>query len=169
MLDLVFRNENQAVERRFKRSSSHTSVASGHPIPICIPPALSHAPEQLALNFFFQNHVLIPRHSEASRGLLELLPSLYAEADAISPLSLATTAFAFAAFAKDPAGRRFLPQARPKYGEAIVRLNGALRDPVAAKQDVTLMAVLLLGVVEVRQSLQGGRCALDVDAALHDA
>ena len=40
-------------------------------------------------------------------------------------------------------------EARAKYGEALNQLNLALRDPVAVKQDDTLMTVLLLGMVEV--------------------
>jgi len=79
------------------------------------------------------------------------LPSLYTDIDALSPLSLATTAIAFAAFAKNAAERHFLSQARLKYGEAIIRLNEALRDPVTAKKDETLMAVLLMGRIEVRE------------------
>jgi hypothetical protein len=55
----------------------------------------------------------------------------------------------FAAFGKDAYGRQFLPNARLRYGEAIVQLNEALGDPVAVKKDETLMAVLLMGMVEV--------------------
>jgi hypothetical protein len=61
----------------------------------------------------------------------------------------ATSAIAFAAFSKDAFGRQFLHNAHLKYGEAIARLNEALGDPVAVRKDETLMAVLLMGMLEV--------------------
>jgi hypothetical protein len=138
MHDLVFRSENEAVERRVRRNSPEHIYYN-----------LPQEPEQLALNYFFKNYVLIPRNSEAARGYLEVLPMLYAGVAPTSALFSATSAIAFAAFGKDIFGRQFLPNARLKYGDAIFRLNEALSDPVAVKKDETLMAVLIMGMVEV--------------------
>ena len=114
-----------------------------------VPIALAHSPEQRALNFFFTNFVIIPRQSEASRGYLEYLPSLYANAPAESCLSSATSAISFATIGSDPAHRHLQPEARLKYGEAIKQLNVALRDPVLSRQNDTLITVLLFGLYEV--------------------
>jgi hypothetical protein len=43
------------------------------------------------------------------------------------------------------------PKHASSYGEAIIRLNEALQDSVTAKKDETLMAVLLMGRIEVRE------------------
>lgn len=110
---------------------------------------LPQEPEQLVLNYFFKNYVHVPRKSKAAHGLLEVLPSLYADVGPNSPLLSATSAMAFAAFGKDHFGRHFLANARLKYGEAIVQLNEALGDTVAVKKDETLMAVLLMDMIEV--------------------
>lgn len=133
----MFRSENEGVEKRVRRNS-----------PEHIHYVLPQAPEQLALNYFFKNYVLIPRKSEAAHGYLEVLPVLYGDVAPTSPLLPATSALAFAAFGKDASGRKFLTNARLKYGEAILRLNEALRDPVVVKKDETLMAVLVMGMVE---------------------
>lgn len=134
----MFRSENKGVERRVRRNSPEHIYYS-----------LPQEPEQLALNYFFKNYIFVPRKSEAAHGYLEVLPLLYANIAPTSPLLSATSAIAFAAFGKDTFGRQYLPNARLKYGDAISRLNEALEDPVAVKKDETLMAVLIMGMVEV--------------------
>lgn len=138
MLNLLFRSENEGVEKRVRRTQ-----------PEQVHYLLPQEPEQLALNYFFNNYVLIPRKSDAAHGYMEVLPVLYANLAPNSPLLSATSALAFAAFGKDAFGRQFFPNTRLKYGEAIVRLNEALGDPVAVRKDETLMAVLIMGMVEV--------------------
>jgi hypothetical protein len=144
LLDLAFRSENEGVERRVRRNS-----------PQQIHHVLPQEPEQLALNYFFKNYILIPRNSEAAHGYLEVLPDLYGDVAPTSPLLPATSALAFTVFGKDVLGRQFLPNARLQYGEAILRLNEALRDPAAVKKDETLMAVLVMGMVEVCMPSRG--------------
>lgn len=91
--------------------------------------ALSSTPEQLALNFFFTNHVLVPRHHEAPSDLIPVLASPYTQL-----LNL------------------FL-KARVRYGEALGYLKADLRDGVAIRRNETLMSVLVLGIVEVREQI----------------
>ena len=156
-LDIVFRDQTQAIEKRFKVPDANSVVfnciipeARSHPSPKrSLPYSLSQDTEQLALSFFFHKSISIPRQSEAAPGVLELLPSLFASTKPTSALSSATTALSFVAFATDPARKAFLPQARSKYGEAMVRVQDALQDPVAVRKDETLMTILLLRMLEV--------------------
>ena len=111
--------------------------------------ALTQQTEQLALGYFFNKFVLLPRHSDAARGFIEVLPLLYMNAFPNSALSSATMAISLAAYANDPTRKVLFQQSKAKYGEALVRMNEALQDPVAVRKDETLMTVLLLGLLEV--------------------
>ena len=80
---------------------------------------------------------------------LSLIQPLYAESCNASPSLPAVTAVAWATSAPF-AGRQYcLGEARRKYLEAITKLRLALKDPSTARRDDTLLAVLLLGWIEV--------------------
>lgn len=167
----MFHDQTQATEKRVKRFYSSSDVISDSssskspcstssqdfelskfllPSTTCIAPSPSQSHEQLALGFFFNKFVLVPRHSVAGRGFLEVLPFLYLNADSTSPLSSATMAISLAVYANDPVRKTLLSESRYKYGEALFRVSGALQDPVAVRKDETLMTILLLGILEVR-------------------
>lgn len=111
--------------------------------------SLGQEPEQLAIGFFFNRFIFVPRHSEAAHGFLEALPHLYTSAGPQSALAAATMAISLAAFANTPAKKVFLPQTRLMYGEAMIRIHREMEDPLAVRKDETLMTVLLLGLLEV--------------------
>lgn len=48
-----------------------------------------------------------------------------------------------------PGRRDLLPQARLKYGETLNRVKKAILDPIASKENETLMTILLFSLVEV--------------------
>ena len=105
--------------------------------------------EGLALGFFFNRFVILPSSSAAARGFLEVLPSLYLNADTHSALFSATAAIALAVYASDPHREHCIGKARQKYGETLLRVNEALRDPIAARTNETLMSVLIMGLLEI--------------------
>ena len=56
---------------------------------------------------------------------------------------------ALSAFGSYPDRVALRQEARVLYGQALQKLNAALHDPVAAKSDETLLAVLLFSLYEV--------------------
>jgi hypothetical protein len=175
---MMFRNETHATVVRASRdyaSSVRASVESSNPasrssrelVPISresTPPrqdihyALSESPEQLALNFFFTNFILTPKNLETPRGHFASLPQLYVGAKADSALSLAISAISFAVYGNHPSRRHLIPQARFKYGQALTRTKEDLHDPIAVKDDETLMTVLLFGLIEVKSKSHHYHC-----------
>ena len=107
-------------------------------------------PEQQAICAFFLDFVLLPRHPDSIRGHLEHLLPLYHKARPDSPLSLATTSVAL--LISGNSHRRIADQqlGRNTFGRALLKTSNAIRDPVDSIKDETLMAVLLLGLYEVR-------------------
>lgn len=105
--------------------------------------------EDVAIKFLFDNFDRIPRHTEASHAYLEFLPALFAQAPSNSALSAATAAISLGTWGRYLSRPDCLVEARKRYGEAIVRANTAIRDPVAAKKNETLMAILLFALFEV--------------------
>lgn len=103
------------------------------------------------------NYVMRSRHPETSRGFMEHLLPFYLSSSSRSPLSLATTATALYAnrdvFPDTVAITAARKRATTNYVEALRLINLAIQDPKEAKSDSLLMAVLLLGLYEVRAGL----------------
>jgi hypothetical protein len=161
-MDLLFRNETTATAMRANRKASPGTASIGsRPTPDTDAPAPLEeqvlAPnntdcdfsEEMAINYLFKNFVHVARRSTASRGYLDFLPEIYAAANPDSALSSATSALALAFLDRHFPGRNFLPRARLRYGEALARVYESIRDPIAATQNETLMAILLFGLIEV--------------------
>jgi hypothetical protein len=83
-------------------------------------------------------------------GLVQLLPTMQARASSESVLSSATVTISLIVFGQIHGITRYLMLARFKYGEALTRLKTALGDAVEVRKNETLMAVLILGISEVR-------------------
>ena len=107
-------------------------------------------PERQAICAFFLDFVLLPRHPDSVRGHLEHLYPLYQKTSPDSPLSLATSSVAL--LISGNSQRRAADQqlGRTTFGRALQKISTAIRDPVESIKDETLMAVLLLGLYEVR-------------------
>jgi hypothetical protein len=114
-----------------------------------LPSSLSPSEESQAMSFFFRNFVLVPREADSTRGFLELLAPVYNNAPAASALHDATHAVALSALGAFPDRMALRQEARVVYGQALQKINSALRDPVAAKSDETLLAILLFSMYEV--------------------
>lgn len=97
--------------------------------------------------------VLTDTNGDSQDGLLSVLDTVHANAPTSSPAIPATLAIAWATSAPFHSVSQCMYLARRKYGEALVSLQNALRDPYLAKEDGTLFAVLLMGWIEVRYLL----------------
>ena len=123
---------------------------------VTIPSLPTESVEPHALCFFVSSYVLCPRDPQAGRGFVELLPLLFANLRANSPLSLCLAAVSRSLFgAWEPRIRdaETFP-VRAAYGRALAATRLALQDPEEFQTDETLMAVCLLGFYEVRPLLE---------------
>lgn len=107
-------------------------------------------PEQEAICAFFLDFVLLPRHPDSVQGHLEHLMPLYKNAASESVLSLATSSVALVISGASSARQSDQQLGRSIYGRALRKTSAAIKNPVESKKDETLMAVLLLGLYEVR-------------------
>ena len=115
-----------------------------------IPRMFNDFPEQQAICAFFLDFVLLPRHPDSVEGHLEHLMPLYANTAAESPLSLATSSVALMISGNSPIRRNDQQLGRTIFGKALQKTSAAIRNPAESRKDETLMAVLLLGLFEVR-------------------
>lgn len=117
-----------------------------------IPRMFNDFPEQQAICAFFLDFVLLPRDHDSVQGPLEHLLPLYKNTPSDSPLSLATSSVALViAGTSSPNKQRDQQLGRSIFGRALRKTSAAIRHPVESRKDETLMAVLLLGLFEVRQ------------------
>lgn len=107
-------------------------------------------PEQQAICAFFLDFVLLPHHPDTIQGHLEHLLPLYANTSVDSPLSLATSSVALMISGGSPSRRNDQQLGRKSFGKALQKTRAAIRNPTESRKDETLMAVLLLGLFEVR-------------------
>ncbi|RYN25698.1 hypothetical protein AA0113_g5168 [Alternaria arborescens] len=117
-----------------------------------VPPTISLAPEAEAVPFFFKNFITLPQQAESTRGYLEYLVPLYNRARPSSVLHLATTAVAMATCGQYPGRQELLREAVSTYGKAIKKLNEDLKDPVMAKSDESVLAILMFSLYETIMS-----------------
>lgn len=145
------RSDGQRPVGTFCTSSSNIAspTHSGYFLPLSLPKSFHDSPEEQAVNGFFLNYVLIPRHPHSRRGYLDCLLPLYQNARHDSLLSLATTAMALAIEGGSPSTAHYRQLSHSFFGRALVKTSRAIRDPVESIKDETLMAVLLLSFYEV--------------------
>ncbi|KAL8765194.1 MAG: hypothetical protein Q9209_007655 [Squamulea sp. 1 TL-2023] len=143
-------SDRQRLDRSFRPSSSHIAspTNSGYFLPRSLPRSLHDSPEEQAVNGFFQDFVLFPRHPYSKRGFLDCLLPLYQNTRHDSLLSLATTAIALAILGGSPSLAHYRQLAHSYFGKALVKTSRAIRDPVESVKDETLMSVLLLSFYE---------------------
>lgn len=174
--DLVLRDETESVKKRgLRKYRQKNNGPAFAPRPVdrstalaivdsqrcnaagVIPSALRVNPEEAALSSWFNSFILLHRNSDTQRGYLEYLVPLYTSARHESPISLATSAVATGIFARRLQHRHVLGLGRKLFGDALTLTREALQDPVQSKEDGTLMAVLLLGMIEGFLAIADGR------------
>jgi hypothetical protein len=110
--------------------------------------ALREDSELHAIRLFFQDYGLTPCSDKRSRGWLNFLPRLY-EASPYDPvLQPALFAVAYANIAQKTDSPYFLMKAISYYHVSLEMINKALSDRIIATSDITMTAVLLLGLYE---------------------
>lgn len=101
-----------------------------------------------AAHHFVSNYVLVPPQG-TERGYLEFIIPLITEKEPDPHFKLAFEACALASFGNRVGdGSQLEEEALRKYTEALKMAVKAIRSPVLAKRDSTVVAVLLLGLFE---------------------
>jgi hypothetical protein len=103
--------------------------------------------EQQAVCFFFSNYILEP--SKSVKSVYDYLPAFYNPEPGKSPLSCAIVALGLAGLSYRRSEPSLLSASKSAYSSALCLTNEALRNPVTAVTDATLISVLLLGLYEV--------------------
>ena len=119
--------------------------------------------ENQAIGYFFSNYVF----SEPSfqQGYNWHLPHIFNRLSADSPLSSAIASVGLAGIANTRNSRDAQSASTVQYAAALHGVNAALRSPVEATADETLITVLLLGLYEVGNTAYVGGSSTDVAAA----
>lgn len=167
-LDLVFRNETLATERRARKSKKPSAQSKAAPSGSGSKPAAGSSKadasasqavtqvasalnvpfEQQAACHFVANFVLIPRYG-VTRGFMDYLPAMLQSKDRPDHLKLAFNACAYASLGNRAGpGNDFRNIALANYTKALSATHKALQDPVAAKSDATLASILLFSLYE---------------------
>jgi hypothetical protein len=110
---------------------------------------ISAPQDSFAVSYFFQNHVIRNRHIDSQRGYMELLPQMYEHARSSSLLHKAANAVGLGAVSNAQKSTTLRCEARSQYGKALKELSLAIKDPVLATLDETLMTILLFSLCEV--------------------
>ena len=110
------------------------------------PVPLSLSALDQAISFFFTSRVNGP--SESCKQVYKYLPNFY-NADRRSALSHIMTAVGLAGLSSYRSAPALMSLACSHYSLALSSVGSALRDPMQAKTDQTLLTVHLLGVYEV--------------------
>jgi hypothetical protein len=103
-------------------------------------------PEDAVVWFFFKDYVL--SEATVSRPIFNELPGLLNNAPDESALSSILSALGLVSLSNNLQRPEFIAKAHAKYAKALSSINSTLRDPVLAKEDHTLLVVMLLGLYE---------------------
>lgn len=164
----MFRNETQAIHRRFTKASKKQPLAHARDKPSAsslvpgpaklssLVPSMSQLThlslslpraEQAACHFM-ANFVLVPRHG-STHGFLEYVVPLLKVQNVSEHFKLAFDACAVGSlWARYPDGASLQEQALGNYTKALQSTYRAICDPDTAGSDATLATVLLLGLFE---------------------
>lgn len=115
--------------------------------PESVPYAISPSIHELAANFFFANYN--PRGPPYSDKYHNWLTREYWDARPDHILRATIEAVGMAGISNTFHATSLMPKAKEQYGRALTMTNKALRSPIEATTDRTLLAILLLGLVEM--------------------
>ncbi|KAF4892029.1 hypothetical protein CGCF415_v001707 [Colletotrichum fructicola] len=173
LADVLFRDERQRIKNRFHKSPEperdetlldiqlhdvctgtdvgltdfvRTAISSG-----TISTSLGQTLEDRAANFFFAYYTTTgPPFGDTYQ---EWLAQTYLEAVPSNVVRAAVQAVGMAAISNVHNAPDVIIQAKERYCQALNATNLALRDPTLVAADSTLMAILLLGLFEARQTV----------------
>jgi hypothetical protein len=110
--------------------------------------AFSPSAEEQAICFFFQNYII--DESSLARGYFDYLPAIYCKSEKNNVLQDAIVATGLAGLANFHRASNVMMRANFKYCRAVREISIALAELERAKEDQTLIAVMLLGAYEVK-------------------
>lgn len=102
--------------------------------------------DERATSFFVANYVVAS--NGPTRGHLDYLADIYRHQSLDEGLISSMKAVGLAGFAHTTHAPYLIRNARHQYGKAIQHTNRALKSPVDAKKDVTLLTIIILGIFE---------------------
>lgn len=145
-----FVNETQALSLSRQSTRSGPRSDSSASSDSLVPRSPSTPWESLALPLFFNLFTAPNLTSLDSQGLMMFIPMLYSQAAPESCLHLALSAASDANAADKLTDKTVMVRARHKHVAALAALQRAIRDPISARDDATLCALLVLTLFEVR-------------------
>ncbi len=152
--DLMFRHADFKLRCITAGSQNHVGMRAGKESQFLlsgISQVLVPSQEDLPLCFFYHTTLESLLNADRAQYLHLQLPTLFSQSGAGSALYLATQAISLAAWTRSrPNDIHAIRLSRKRYSQSLEALNTAIRDPVKAKGDDTLYAVLLLSGYEVR-------------------
>jgi hypothetical protein len=113
---------------------------------------IAYPKEPTAIGFFIIHHAHRRRHEDSQRGFMELLECAYGQTSSTSLLHKATYALSLGALSNSQQSLSLRIEARREYGRAIKELSVAIKDPLLATTDETLMTILMFSLYEVSQT-----------------
>lgn len=117
-----------------------------------LPNGLGISPEEQAQCYFFRNCVL--EGDQQARGCFQYLSGLFTRQKVEPGLSDSVTALGMAGMSHMWKSPNLMASAQLKYNSALRQVSCQLRDVEKAKEDQTLISVMLLGLYEVRCHLR---------------
>ena len=164
-LNIIFRDETRAIQTksdRRRRQAKSSSPPETLPLPLISQSVLTSivspvtyvgtTQEQFALAVCFSRRGGMNHDKENPHGFIEFLPQLVAVAKPNSPLERATSALAL--FGSQhildykEMTQSYFQLGRKVLGEALRMTNLAIQDPEACRSDDTLMAVMVMNVID---------------------
>lgn len=105
--------------------------------------------EDWVVPLFFNSYLYLPRDPHIRDGFMEILPSLYSDAEAGSHLHISTLAVAFFSVAAWTGQKSLLRTSEQYFTRALPKIRDALQSNEDSELDSTLSSILLLGTYEV--------------------
>ena len=138
---------------RIASSKSLSLAKSPRPLgswPPPLGPADLYQPmEDWVVPLFFNSYLYLPRDPHIRDGFMEILPSLYSDAEAGSHLHISTLAVAFFSVAAWTGQKSLLRTSEQYFTRALPKIRDALQSNEDSELDSTLSSILLLGTYEV--------------------
>lgn len=145
---LMFRDETARTQIKARRG--HVGRDTNFPQHLIPPPSslLSLQSQDIAVCYFYTTTLSNLSEKDPARQLQMYLPSLYAKSRMGSALRLATESISHVLLPNLVPDSKII--ASKRYDAALIAIQRAIQDPIQAKTDETLYAVLLLCGYEVR-------------------
>ena len=117
------------------------------------PANLCQPMEDTVLPLFFNAYLYFPKDPQIRNGFMEILPSMFSNAQAGSHIHSATLAVASFTVAAWTGQRSLLQASEAYFTKALPRIREALEENKDADLDIVIISILLLSIYEVTRPL----------------